>query len=47
MSSLASLTADIDSTKTKGTAVVNHDKEEICGINCGHTHTHTYTILVQ
>lgn len=34
MSSLASLTAVMDSTKIRGTAVVNQGREDTCGINC-------------
>lgn len=36
MSSLASLTAVIESTRIKGTAVVNQDREETCGMSCQH-----------
>lgn len=35
MSSVASLTAVMDNTKTRGTAVVNQGSEDTCGINCG------------
>lgn len=42
MSSVASLAAVTDSTRTSGTTVVNQDSEEICGITWrAHTHTHT------
>lgn len=34
MSSLASFTAVIDSTRIRGTAVVNQEREETCGITC-------------
>lgn len=34
MSSLASLTAVIDSMKTTGTAVVNQGREDTCGMVC-------------
>lgn len=34
MSSLASLTAVIPSTRMRGTAVVNQEREETCGISC-------------
>lgn len=34
MSSVASLTAVMDSTKTRGTAVVNQGREDTCGIIC-------------
>lgn len=34
MSSVASLPAVMDSTKTRGTAVVNQGREDTCGINC-------------
>lgn len=34
MSSVASLTAVMDNTKTRGTAVVNQGREDTCGISC-------------
>lgn len=43
MSSLASLAAVTVSTRISGTTVVNQDREEICGITWGHTHTHGHT----
>lgn len=42
MSSLASLAAVTVSTRISGTTVVNQDREEICGITWGHTHTDTH-----
>lgn len=46
MSSLASLTAVIDSMKITGTAVVNQGREETCGIICQRkTHTNSFKTL--
>lgn len=45
MSSVASLAAVTDSTRTSGTTVVNQDSEEIWGITWrAHTHTHKHTM---
>jgi len=44
MSSLASLTAVISSTKVKGTAVVNQGREDTLGISCQHINTHAQVI---
>lgn len=44
MSSLASLAAVTVSTRISGTTVVNQDREEICGITWGHTHTNTHSV---
>lgn len=42
ISSVASLAAVTDNTNTRGTTVVNQDREDIAGITYNTTHIHTH-----